>query len=171
LQKERIVSRRYRNRRIGDFLKELDLTEGRSTGIPKIREAMAHNGSPAARLITDEERTYFRVELPIHPAFLRAPVEVTDEDIVEVTDEDIVASAAGMTETERCILKALRNAPLGRADLLQWLGYKSLSGHVHKALDRLGLIALTVPEKPQSKRQRRRLTELGKTFVTVLDMH
>ena len=29
------VSRRYRNRRI-EFLKELDLTEGRSTGIPKI---------------------------------------------------------------------------------------------------------------------------------------
>ncbi|MCK4303732.1 MAG: hypothetical protein KAY24_05800 [Candidatus Eisenbacteria sp.] len=25
------VSRRYRNRRIGEFLKELDLTEGRST--------------------------------------------------------------------------------------------------------------------------------------------
>jgi len=29
------VSRRYRNRRIGEFLKELNLTEGRSTGIPK----------------------------------------------------------------------------------------------------------------------------------------
>jgi len=36
LQKERVISRRYRNRRIGDFLKELDLTEGRSTGIPKM---------------------------------------------------------------------------------------------------------------------------------------
>jgi ATP-dependent DNA helicase RecG len=29
------VSRRYRNRRIGEFLKELEMTEGRSTGIPK----------------------------------------------------------------------------------------------------------------------------------------
>ena len=27
-----LKSRRYRNRRLGDFLKELDLTEGRSTG-------------------------------------------------------------------------------------------------------------------------------------------
>ena len=75
LQKECIVSRRYRNRRIGDFLKELDLTEGRSTGIPKMREAMAGNGSPPPRLITDEERTYFRIELPIHPAFLQVLVE------------------------------------------------------------------------------------------------
>ena len=130
LKKDRIVSRRYRNRRIGDFLKELDLTEGRSTGIPKIREAMARNGSPAARLITDDERTFFRVELPIHPAFLQATVEVTDEDIVEVTDEDIVARTAAMTETERCILQALRNGPLGRAELLQALGYKMFSGHM-----------------------------------------
>ena len=31
LQQGRAVSRRYRNRRIGEFLKELDLAEGRST--------------------------------------------------------------------------------------------------------------------------------------------
>jgi ATP-dependent DNA helicase RecG len=36
LQKERIIARDYRNRRSGDFLKELQLTEGRSTGFPKI---------------------------------------------------------------------------------------------------------------------------------------
>jgi len=35
LKKERIVSREYRNRRIGDFLKELQLTEGRATGFPR----------------------------------------------------------------------------------------------------------------------------------------
>ncbi len=32
----RIVAREYRNRRIGDFLKELRLTEGRGTGMPTI---------------------------------------------------------------------------------------------------------------------------------------
>jgi ATP-dependent DNA helicase RecG len=41
----RAASRRYRNRRIGEFLKELDLTEGRSTGVPKILRSMAANGS------------------------------------------------------------------------------------------------------------------------------
>ena len=34
LNGDKIVARRYRNRRIGEFLKELDLTEGRCTGIP-----------------------------------------------------------------------------------------------------------------------------------------
>ena len=35
LRAGRAIPRRYRNRRIGEFLKELDMTEGRSTGIPR----------------------------------------------------------------------------------------------------------------------------------------
>jgi hypothetical protein len=31
-----VRSRRYRNRRLGEFLKELELTEGRATGIPTL---------------------------------------------------------------------------------------------------------------------------------------
>ena len=49
LKAKRIVSRRYRNRRIGEFFKELEMTEGRGTGIPKIRAAMKRNGSPKDR--------------------------------------------------------------------------------------------------------------------------
>jgi predicted HTH transcriptional regulator len=51
LKKGRAVPRRYRNRRIGEFLKELDLTEGRATGIPKILRAMRENGSPAPEFL------------------------------------------------------------------------------------------------------------------------
>jgi ATP-dependent DNA helicase RecG len=66
LKKGKAVSRRYRNRRIGEFLKELDLTEGRSTGISKIIKSMAANGSPAPEFETDEERSYFLIRLPVH---------------------------------------------------------------------------------------------------------
>ena len=66
LKKGKAVSRRYRNRRIGEFLKELDLTEGRSTGISKIIKAMAANGSPAPEFETDEDRSYFLIRLPVH---------------------------------------------------------------------------------------------------------
>ena len=62
------VSRRYRNRRIGEFLKELALTEGRSTGIGKIRQAIAQNGSPEAVFQTDEDRSSFVVCFPAHPS-------------------------------------------------------------------------------------------------------
>lgn len=60
-----------RNRRIGDLLKELRLVEARGTGVPKIRRAMELNGSPPPRFEFDEEHTWFRVTLPIHP-LLRA---------------------------------------------------------------------------------------------------
>lgn len=56
-----------RNRRIGELLKELRLVETRGTGIGKIHRAMAENGSPPPHFEFDEERTYFRVVLPIHP--------------------------------------------------------------------------------------------------------
>lgn len=58
-----------RNRRIGDFLKELRLAEGRGSGIPKIRRKMRENGSPDARFDFDEGRTYFRTILPVHPRY------------------------------------------------------------------------------------------------------
>ena len=59
-------SRRYRNRRLGDFLKELELTEGRCTGIPTIQEELSRNGSPRAIIETDEDRTYFLIDIPCH---------------------------------------------------------------------------------------------------------
>jgi ATP-dependent DNA helicase RecG len=65
-----IRNRRYRNRRIGDFLKELDMTEGRGTGIPIIRKEMANNGSPEPQFETNDSYSYFITTLPIHPAFL-----------------------------------------------------------------------------------------------------
>ena len=60
------VSRRYRNRRIGEFLKELELTEGRSTGIPKILKVMRENGSPAPEFESDDDRSYMLIRLPVH---------------------------------------------------------------------------------------------------------
>ena len=62
-------SRRYKNRRLGDFLKELGLTEGRATGIPTIQTALEANGSGRATIETDEERTYFLIDIPCHPLF------------------------------------------------------------------------------------------------------
>jgi ATP-dependent DNA helicase RecG len=59
-----------RNRRIGEFLKDLDLAEGRGTGIPKIRRKMNENGSPEPIFEFDEARTYFRIILPAHPQYI-----------------------------------------------------------------------------------------------------
>lgn len=66
----RVRARRYRNRRVGEFLKELKLTEGRGTGIPTIVNALKNNGSPLPKFDANEpERIHFIVEIPIHEAF------------------------------------------------------------------------------------------------------
>ncbi len=58
-----------RNRRIGEFFKELGLAEGHLSGLPKVFEAMAANGSPPPRFIFDEQRTYFQATLPAHSEY------------------------------------------------------------------------------------------------------
>ncbi len=67
LRAGRAVTRRYRNRRIGEFLKELELSEGRGTGIPKILRAMRANGSMDPVFETDADRLSFLVRLPLRP--------------------------------------------------------------------------------------------------------
>ena len=69
LKSYRVSSRRYRNRRIGEFLKELHLAEGRNTGSQKIIRALKANGSPMPIFETDEDRTYFLTTFLIHPEF------------------------------------------------------------------------------------------------------
>lgn len=64
-----VKPRRYRNRRLGDFLKELDLSEGKATGIPLIRKALRTNGSPDPVFNTDDDRTFFEVQFLVHPDF------------------------------------------------------------------------------------------------------
>ena len=71
-----VFSRRYRNRRIGDFLKEMRLTEGRNTGFRKIVSALRQNGSPDPLFRTDEERLYFAVTIYKHPDFINGKREV-----------------------------------------------------------------------------------------------
>jgi ATP-dependent DNA helicase RecG len=64
-----VTNRRYRNRRIGEFLKELHLTEGRNTGFRKILNALERNGSPKPEFETDDEHSYFISRIFIREGF------------------------------------------------------------------------------------------------------
>ena len=114
---ESLKSRRYRNRRLGDFLKELDLTEGRSTGIPTIQEKLAANGSPRATFETTEDRLTFLIHIPVHTGSSCNPVSGTDEEgrsvITETTTEKIDSTTEKTTEknyktTEKTTEKIIR---------------------------------------------------------------
>ena len=58
-----------RNQRIGEFLKELRLAEGRLTGIRKVFQALKDNGSAVPKFDFDHDRSYFRATLPAHPEY------------------------------------------------------------------------------------------------------
>ncbi|MDE7332788.1 MAG: hypothetical protein K2O16_11265 [Lachnospiraceae bacterium] len=75
---KRFVSRYYRNRRLGEFLKELELSEGHSSGIPTIQEELEKNGSPRAEFFTDKDRRAMRIRIPIHPSFFNGRDKLAD---------------------------------------------------------------------------------------------
>lgn len=91
---ERMISRRYRNRRLGDFLKELDLTEGRSTGIPTIQEELTKNASPRATIETNEERSFINIFIPVHEdcgdiVVLNDTKDDTKDDAKELSERQV----------------------------------------------------------------------------------
>ena len=85
LKKAKVIARDYRNRRVGDFLKELDLTEGRGTGIPKIRRVLDFNNSPEPEFHTDENRTYFLSTFYVNSDFIEDETTKTTQKTTQKT--------------------------------------------------------------------------------------
>lgn len=166
LQAGRAVSRRYRNRRIGEFLKELDMTEGRSTGIPKILKEMATNGSPAPLFETDDDRLSFVIRLPRHPLAL-VPSADTTQVTPQVTGVVTGGVTGGVTGEVTRLLRAVVGE-MSRQQIQAALGLKSeehfRSSYLKPALE-AGLIEMTLPQKPRSGNQRYRLTALGQAWL------
>ena len=94
-----LKSRRYRNRRLGDFLKELDLTEGRSTGVPTIQEKLADNGSLRATFETTEDRLTFLIHIPIHAGCGNKPA--TEKTTVITTEKSAIGSEKNDSGSEK----------------------------------------------------------------------
>ena len=112
----KLKARRYRNRRLGDFLKELDLTEGRATGIPTIQKALRDNGSMAATIETDEDRTYFLITIPCHNG-CEKDIPATSTGLQYVLDNELghrlgQASVQVEDAVNQCVIK--EKAELGR---------------------------------------------------------
>jgi len=93
---QHIFAREYRNRRIGDFLKELHLTEGRGTGFPIIYKAMEDNGSPAPVFETDD-KTYTLVTLKVHPLYKESVdgklVIASESDQADDQDNELIVNS------------------------------------------------------------------------------
>ncbi|MBI5592821.1 MAG: hypothetical protein HY881_20325 [Deltaproteobacteria bacterium] len=155
------VTRRYRNRRIGEFLKELGLTEGRSTGIPKILRAMHANGSPPPIFETDPNRSFFLVRLTAHPQFSVALINLPFLQGDSGTVAKSYKGKSGSESVQDRILNALHQNSLSRSEIAAIIGHKSITRAVRRALNQLmdsGVVEYTIPEKPQSRLQKYRIS-------------
>lgn len=170
LQIGKAVSRRYRNRRIGEFLKELDLTEGRSTGVPKILRVMKANGSPEPIFETDDERSYFLIRLPVHKGFL-VDTEAVANLSHEVTEQ--VGTKQGLSREQVELLNCCVEETSVTA-LMQVTGRSNRTKFrlavLNPLLD-LKLIEMTQPDSPRSPTQKYRLTDLGEQVLVSKDKH
>ena len=112
-----IRARSYRNRRIGDFLKELRLIEGRNTGFPTARKALLENGSGELRFEMDPERSFLSVTIPVHRQF--APESKAEKQL----------------QYEQRLLDCLREQPLDLTGLAAAMGYKGISARLRTAVE------------------------------------
>lgn len=131
-------ARAYRNRRIGDFLKELHLIEGRNTGFPNAFAALEQNGSPEPIFEMDDARGFLSITIPVHPAFLPSG-----------------KAAMKAAEFEGAILKVLGDRPLSLTEVATAMGYKGITKRLSTTVETLvstGKIEqVTVPGSNRAK--------------------
>ena len=165
LQNLQIDVRKYRNRRIGEFLKELHLTEGRSTGIPTILREMKKNQSPAPVFETDDERSYFKTTFKIHPEFVAAKKE--PEPAGAQVPRKYPPSTPQVTPQVKKLLQVCKGE-MSRQVLLKAVGIKDRKHFRVNILNpaiESGLLEMTIPDKPNSPKQKYRLTDKGKKLL------
>ena len=136
-----MIARPYRNRRIGEFLKELKLTEGRNTGIPKIKRALKNNGSKEPEFETNETRDYFITTIFMHEGFEN---EIRNQPIThQDTHQDKILEFCKVSKTTK--------------EIMEYLGLKDRRNFYLKYMKPLlekGLLQMTIPEKPNHKNQK-----------------
>ena len=134
LHHQKIVARDYRNRRIGDFLKELDLTEGRGTGFPKMNKKMENNGSPQPIIETDESGVYFMVTLPINQKYVEY---IGDQAGVQAGVQDNVLKINSLKEIFSYINKLCDQAGVQASDQVGVQVQDMLSSQLHNRVEEI----------------------------------
>ena len=137
----RLVARRYRNRRIGDFLKELKLAEGRNTGVPTMLAALEANGSPEPVFETDTERSFFCVTFMLNPGFAAATVS----KIAERQEKGDLKGRKGAGSPRRRTREELRTAVIAElgerersmGELARSLGYAKANDTLRSVVEEL----------------------------------
>lgn len=150
--------RRYRNRQIGNLLKELKLTEAKCTGIPLILKAMQKNGSPQPIFESPGNREGLVVTIPVHGSYLE-----NNEPNMVMEQTSTYLSAVALEILSICQIRALSTS-----EIRLQLELSTQSGSLRRQLMQLirdGLLEYTIPERPDSFLQKYRTSSLGASNI------
>ncbi len=150
ISKLNMTSQFCRNRRLGDFFKELHLTEGRNTGMKKIKDSLIRNGSEMPVYETDEKRRFLRVTIPVHESF-----RVSDD---RNGKKETANGRRTPEDVKKGIIEYLRyNGCSPAGEISKALGYRSMTNMFRRCLKELmeeGAVSYLYPESPNDMRQR-----------------
>lgn len=187
--KKHVIAREYRNRRIGDFLKELHLTEGRGTGFPTIYSSMSQNDSPDPIFETDDS-TFFLVTIPVKTNQVNNQVNnlyiKSINDLIQITNQ--VANQVTNQVTNQVIEQILEllnqnihnRIPevlslcdnwIKREELFLKMNLSNQTANRKKYLDPLieiGWIEMEFAEQRTHPHQKYKITEFGKNLQNIL---
>lgn len=146
----KIRGRIYRNRRIGDFFKELKLTEGRNTGIPNALVALKENRSPTPIFEMDSDRRYLSVILKCNEAFIN-----------DISIEKVSKKRLSKEEIKMKVLELLKEEDLSLREIAKKMGYKGISKTLTLVIEELEKDSLIKQEK-NGRSSNIKITTFGK---------
>jgi len=144
---------------------------GMGSGIPRVLEEW-----PQIELISEVTGNQFTARVKRPAPQWRASTEQVTEQVAapitgqvagQVTDPPRLESRLESRLAAKLMLFFIQ-AEAGKRELAHQLGHQSVSGELHKQIRRLldaELIAMTLPNKPNSRLQKYRLTDAGRQLV------
>ena len=160
---------KIRNTVIARVFRELHFIEQWGTGVRRIFSEAKALGLPEPQLIETGMRVRFIIPL-LEPITLSRNIKPVGEQIEsrpESRPESQLESQLNSALAAKVLLK-LQDQDAGKSALAQYLGHKSVSGELKKQIKRLldlDLIEMTLPDKPNSRLQKYRLTEKGLELI------
>lgn len=142
--------------------------------IPTIQKKLLENGSPKATIETDESRSYFLIDIPCRKDFVQDDSILRQIDIHRVTINLMTKCPRYVQDMSKievehlsvCILKS--RTAVSAQIMLEGVDKVSYKQKRRKYLDKLlemGVLLMTIPEKPTSRNQQYILSEYGKGLL------